>query len=471
MTAQVVQVESERIAEARYESQAIAYWYFGSSVLLFLLQTIFGLVAGAQYLWPDLFFNWMPFNVARSIHINLLIFWLLSGFMGAICYVIVDEAKSELYSLALAKLQLGLLLVAGVGAIISYFFGYYGGQGMEYIEAAPVFDWLIVVAAVIFLFNSFMTVWKAKGFNVITGVLIAMATALSLLYFAGMPFLSNLSTQQYYWWWVIHYWVEGTWEVLEAALIAYLLIKLTGIERSRIYKWLYAEAALVLFTGIIGQGHHYFWIGTPSYWLPLGSVFSALEPIPILLMMLDSLLHVRRRQMEVKNRVALYWLVGGGIMHFLGAGVWGAMHTWYSVNFWTHGTQITPSHGHFAFFGAFAMTVIAFIYYALPRGIGLDRFKQVRGFWSFWTMNSGMILMVMALLVAGIIQVYISRVLGEGYVAAQTYLHPWYALRWVGGWIFGIGVLAYAWDFLSLLMLAAVPVPKKAEVAALKQAA
>ncbi len=442
---------AQAVAEPKYESQGIAYWYFGASVLLFLLQTVFGLIVGAQYLWPDLFFDWMPFNVARSVHINLLIFWLLIGFMGAIYYVILDETRRELYSPLLAKVQLGLLLVAGVGAIISYFFGYYGGQGMEYIEAAPIFDWLIVVAAVIFLFNCFMTVWRSQqGFNVITGVLIAMAAALSLLYFAGMPFFDNLSTQQFWWWWVIHYWVEGTWEVLEAALIAYLLIRLTGIDRSRIYKWLYVEAALVLFTGIIGQGHHYFWIGTPAYWLTLGSIFSALEPIPILLMMLDSLLHVRRRQTEVKNRVALWWLVGGGIMHFLGAGVWGAMHTWESVNFWTHGTQITASHGHFAFFGAFAMTVIAFIYYAMPRRIGLDRFRQSRGFWSFWAMNPGMILMVMAMLVAGIIQIYISRVLGEGYVAAQTYLHPWYALRWAGGWIFAIGVLAYAWDFGSL---------------------
>ncbi|MFQ6090393.1 MAG: cbb3-type cytochrome c oxidase subunit I, partial [Candidatus Bipolaricaulia bacterium] len=317
MAAQAV---AENVKETRYESQVIAYWYFGASVLLFLLQTVFGLVVGAQYLWPDLFFDWMPFNVARSIHINLLIFWLLIGFMGAIYYVIVDETRRKLYSPMLAKLQLGLLLVAGVGAIISYFFGYYGGQGMEYIEAAPIFDWLIVVAAVIFLINSFMTVWRSeRGFNVITGVLIAMAAALSLLYFAGMPFFDNLSTQQFWWWWVIHYWVEGTWEVLEVALVAYLLIKLTGVERSRVYKWLYIEAGLVLFTGIIGQGHHYFWIGTPAYWLGLGSIFSALEPIPILLMMLDSLLHVRRRQTEVKNRVALYWLVGGGVMHFLGA--------------------------------------------------------------------------------------------------------------------------------------------------------
>jgi len=450
---------------AEYKPLAIPYWYFGSSVLLFLLQAAFGLVVGAQYLWPDLFFSWMPFNVARSVHINLLIFWLLIGFMGISYYIIVDEAGRELYSPGLARFQLGLLMAVGVGAIISYFFHYYGGQGMEYIEAAPVFDWLIVLAALIFLFNGFMTVRRSeRGFNPITGLLIAMAVALSLLYIAGMPFLSNLSTQQFYWWWVIHYWVEGTWEVLEVTIIGYLLIKLTGVERGRIYRWLYLEAALVLFTAILGQGHHYFWIGTPSYWLGLGSIFSALEAVPPLLMLIDALLYTRRTRGTIENRMALHWLLGGGVMSFLGLSVWGGMQTWFSVNFWTHGTQITPSHGHLAFFGAFAMTEIAFIYYALARRVGLERFRphQARGLWAFWAMTSGMMTMVLGLLVAGLVQVYISRVLGEGYITAQVYMAPWYALRWTGGWIFAIGVAAYAWDFASL----GLPAPARVKEAA-----
>lgn len=33
--------------------------------------------------------------------------------------------------------------------------------------------------------------------------------------------------------------------------------------------------------GIIGTGHHYYWIGTPDYWQWWGSIFSALgSPSP-----------------------------------------------------------------------------------------------------------------------------------------------------------------------------------------------
>ena len=55
-----------------------------------------------------------------------------------------------------------------------------------------------------------------------------------------------------WWWWTIHLWVEGAWELIAAAVLAFVLSELTGVERSTLNKYLYAEVALTLFTGIIG---------------------------------------------------------------------------------------------------------------------------------------------------------------------------------------------------------------------------
>src|SRR5881628_2560309 len=63
----------------------------------------------------------------------------------------------------------------------------------------------------------------------------------------------------------IHLWVEGAWELIAASLVAWSLIKLTGVSRKTVEGWVFAEVALVLLTGIIGTGHHYYWIGTPHY--------------------------------------------------------------------------------------------------------------------------------------------------------------------------------------------------------------
>ncbi len=76
-------------------------------------------------------------------------------------------------------------------------------------------------------------------------------------------------------------WVEATWEVMVGCIMAWGLIKVLGASRKIVTTWLYIEVALMFGSGILGLGHHYFWIGTPEYWLSIGGFFSALEPIPL----------------------------------------------------------------------------------------------------------------------------------------------------------------------------------------------
>lgn len=121
------------------------------------------------------------------------------------------------------------------------------------------------------------------------------------------------------------------------------------------------------------------------------------------------------------------------------------------INKWTHGTQVTASHGHFAFFGAFAMLVIAAMYYMVPRLRGLERLEQGRAMWAFWLMSSGMLAMVTAFTVAGVVQTYLVRMLGMDFMTVRTqYVSFW--MFWV--WAFGLviflpGVLVFLWDFLA----------------------
>ncbi len=436
----------------KFKSQKISYAFMGVSVLLFFLQTLFGLVAAAQFVWPNFTINWMPFNVSRGIHINLLLFWMLIGFMGASYFIILDEIEEELFSVKLAATQLILLVIAGVGAVISYFFQYYGNQGLEWVEAAPVFDWIIVVAALIWLFNLGFTIKNAKKSTPISSLYFIAAIGAVLMYLPGMPFFKDFVLQDYFRWWVIHYSVEATWEMFDTIIVGYLVIKLFHLQRNKIYRWLYIEVATILGSGILGMGHHYFWIGTPKYWLWVGSIFSALEVIPPIGMMIEGFLFARKSDVNVEDKATLYWLLVGTIGAFLGLGLLGGAITWYSVNFWEHGTQMTAAHGHMAFFGAFAAVELAFIYYALSR-LNKDNYtakilNSTRWEWGFWLMNIGMILMVSALVMAGAIQIYVSRVMGQGYVAGQQQMIPWYAARFATGIIFFVGVLAYAFDFI-----------------------
>ncbi len=435
----------------KYESQRIAFQYFGAAALFFGLQIVVGLLLGAKYVWDaDPLLYVLPFNTARALHINLLVVWLLLGFMGGTYYLIPEETQSEIYSPALARIQLYLFVAGALAIAVSYLAGW--SWGMPFLEQPLPLKAAIVVVALIFLFNILMTSLRAKKWTVIQAMLIAGLGLLAVFFLAGMFFMRNLSTQYFWWWWVIHLWVEGAWELIAASIMGFMLLKLTGVERPFIEKWLYVEAGLVLFTGIAGTGHHYYWIGTPGYWLWVGGIFSALEPLPILLMVIDTLRHVRERKIQITNRLALYWAVGCAVLHFIGAGVWGFAHTLPAVNKWTHGTQVTSSHGHFAFFGAYAMLNLTMFAFVLAPGRQQRGQEAPRmGMSAFWVMSSSMVLMALSLAVAGIIQTYIQRILGVDYLTTQGFMKLWYTAFWVSAWGFTAGLAAFLVDFFRRL--------------------
>jgi nitric oxide reductase subunit B len=437
-----------------YQSQEIAREYFWAALPLFLLQVIFGLLGSAKYVWDyDPLLNLIPFNVARAIHINLLVFWLLLALMGATYYMVADEIKTEIYSVKLARLQLGILLASGVAAIVGYVFRW--SFGMPFLEQPTVIKLAIVVAALIFLANVALTMFtNHHTLTRTTATLLGGMVMLSIMFLFGIPFMANLSTQYYFWWWVIHLWVEGAWELIAASLVGWALIKVTGVSRARIEGWVFAEVCLVLLTGIIGTGHHYYWIGTPHYWVWWGAIFSAAEPVPIMMMLVDAVRHMlKARTLPTVNTLGLAWLGASAFVHFMGAGVWGFGQTLAQVNRWTHGTQITASHGHFAFWGAYGMLAIALMYIILPSVTGRPTEQGTKlGFAAFVSTNLSMIFMVMALLIAGIVQVYLQRVMGMDFLQVQTQMRLWFEVRLVAGGIFGVGVVLLLWDLFRLAL-------------------
>ena len=106
----------------KYRSQKVAYWFFALCMLLFALQIIYGFIMGFARIGMDGLHEFIPFNTARAVHTNLLVLWLLSGFMGAAYYIIPEEAQNELVSVKLAYVQLISFALVGVAAVVGYHF-------------------------------------------------------------------------------------------------------------------------------------------------------------------------------------------------------------------------------------------------------------------------------------------------------------------------------------------------------------
>lgn len=447
----------------RYESQKIAYKFFTAAVLLFGVQILMGIIAALQFIKPDLII--IPFNIIRSLHINALVVWLLLGLMGATYYVVPEESETELWSQLLAELQFwATVIVVGLVVIGYIIMGLnpqmnkviFGttllNEGREYIEAPRWADILIVISVLAFLLNNFMTVLKTGKWTSVQGVLLAGLTMLALMYLPGVFFTPSISNDQFWWWWVIHLWVEGSWEVIAGALLCFMLMKLTGAKREELEKYMYIEVGLVLFTGILGLGHHYYWIGTPPYWLWVGGIFSALEPIPLLLMVWDAFKIANKYERTITNKTAKYFVIGHALFNFIGAGIFGVIHTLPVINKWTHGTQVTTAHGHLAFYGAYALLVLSMIYIVIPELKGFREFNYRRGLLSFWIMTISMLFIAFTLLGAGMMQSVMERMMGLDYTTVKTvYNMPFWIFRAIFGFAFLAGALVFIQDYFIIL--------------------
>jgi nitric oxide reductase subunit B len=430
----------------RYRSQIVAYWYFAVAMVLFGLQLVFGLLSAAKYLGPDPLLYILPFDVTKVIHTNLLIVWVLTGFMGATYWMVPDESRTELHSVKLAYIQLGLWVVMGVSAVIGYLFRY--GTGNKLLEQPLPHKIVIVIAMLMFLYNVTMTIRKSGRFTTTEGVLLLGVASAAVLYLPSLFHYENYTVSIFYRWWTIHLWVEGVWEMIQGSFLAYLLIRLSGADREVLEKWLYVIVGLVFIAGIMGTAHHYYWVGVPGYWLPIGGFFSALEPVALVGMAVYAYSAIRRSGLAHPNTLALHWTIGSAVFTLFGAGLLGLAHTWPSVNKWTHGTLITAMHGHAAFYGAYAMIVLAMITFALP-SMTHDRREQgsAVGYWAFWLQLVGMFGMTLSFATAGIGQVYLERILGLGYLDTQLKIQVHFLMLLATASLFTIGAGLFIWDF------------------------
>ena len=109
----------------------------------------------------------------------------------------------------------------------------------------------------------------------------------------------------------------------------------------------YLTAILVFLSGIPGTAHHYFWYGGPSFWLAIGGVFSSLEPISLILLVVPAWMEHRSIRAEGKEfpyRWPLYFLMASSVWNFVGAGMFGFLINLPIVNYYEHATYLTANH-------------------------------------------------------------------------------------------------------------------------------
>lgn len=447
----------------QYQTQRLSMRFFMLMLVLFFVQVGFGLLLALQHYDPAILAGTLNFNIARAEHLNLGILWILSGFIGTILFVGPLLSRRELYAPWLVKFLFYALVAVTAWNVFAQSFaakgvsGWWMGQpwlqeGLEYLEAGRAADVVILIGFSILAFVVLKTFPPRKEWNEIHWGLAIGVVALTLVWTFGMFFVERQDVSEYFRWYVVHYWVEGVWEVIHITLVGFLLVLLFDANVKSVGYAVFWGVSLVWLSGLIGNAHHYFWIGTPEFWQFWGSLFSALEPLPLIFCFWHIYLDAHHDRKPLKNAPAFYFILGSVMLEQVGAGILGFTMTFALTNVWSHGTWITPAHGHLALFGTFGMLGIAAAYYAVPAMRGIKAYDQRLGKLGFWLLFVGMLGIALAFAMGGTAQVFINRTLALNWFGGDLYpaLTFYKGLILVFGLVFATGTGVVGYDLLSM---------------------
>jgi nitric oxide reductase subunit B len=233
---------------------------------------------------------------------------------------------------------------------------------------------------------------------------------------------TNIAVTEFWRWWVVHMWVEGVFEFFVTAVISVALVSMELVDQADAEKAILFEVFAIMGAGIVGVSHHYWWVGLPDLWVPIGTTFSTLEFVPLMFILYRSFGEYRAMKAQGEAfpyTLPLLFIIGSSVWNFVGGGVLGFFINLPVINYYEHGTYLTVAHAHTATFGAFGLL-------ALGLGTYILRVVTPEAAWdptwfrsAFWLTNVGLAVMTLAsLLPVGFLQ--LRTAYSEGYDTARS---------------------------------------------------
>jgi nitric oxide reductase subunit B len=433
-------------------TQYAAAWYVPVAGALFAVQVLTGALLAHYYVERTGFFrieemlgidliSVLPFATVRTWHLNLAILWITTLWLaGGLFLPGLFSDRDPPWQATGASVLLGLLVTTTVGAFAGVWFGirgnfgspdegdlwwWLGSEGLEYLEVGRL--WKLLLLGGLAGWTGLVLRSVRQLDEPLAGLghfLVYAGGSIGLLFGASMLYTpeTNMAVTEFWRWWVVHMWVEGIFEFFVIAIISVALVSMQLLEKEDAEKAIVFEVFAIMAAGIIGVSHHYWWVGLPDFWVPLGTTFSTLEFVPLVFVLYRSIGEYRSLKSQGESfpyKIPLLFILGSSIWNFIGGGVLGFFVNLPVINYYEHGTYLTVAHAHAATFGAFGLLALGLGTYILrvvtPEAVWDPTWFRV----SFWFMNIGLTIMVVAsLLPVGFAQ--LRAVYTDGYAAARS---------------------------------------------------
>ena len=424
--------------------------YFFVVIALILVQIAMGAITAHYAVEGRAFFGLpiaqlLPYTVSRSVHTQFGVFWIATAWLATGLYIapLLSGKEPRYQKLGVDALFYALLLIVAGSTVCGWlgslqklgfhFSFWWGAQGLEYTNMGRIWQVLLFVGLLFWLFLLGRALWPALKRPSETRGLVAMvflsATCIGAFYATSLTWGQNThySMIEYWRWWLVHLWVEGFFEVFATAVVALLFTRLGLVSAASGSRAIVAETIVFLFGGILGTLHHLYWTGTPTSVIAVGAVFSALEVVPLALLGFEGWHNYQRSKAApwvAQYRWPILCFVAVGFWNTVGAGLLGFTINPPASLYYVQGLNLTPAHGHAALFGVYGMLGIGLMLFCLRGLFEASRHAYRLLAWTFWSMNIGLAMMVfMSLLPAGIYQAAASISHGLWYARSPEIVH------------------------------------------------
>ena len=436
-------------------AQRAIIWFLFVSSLLFLLQTLTGGLIAHYRAEPEGFFgidfsSVFPFNIMRTWHVQLAIFWVSASYLATGIFIVPLIAGRE--RSGQAPLTIALLIAVAIvvfGSLAGEYAGardwlgdrlwfWLGHQGWEYLDLGRLWQILLVVGLflwVFILFRGLRSTLREQHFGNMPWMLFYAALAIPTFYAVGLLASPNrgFAVNDFWRFWVVHLWVEDFLELFTTVIVAYMFVLLGVVRQGTALRVIYLDIILYSLGGVIGTMHHLYFSGTPVAHLALGATFSAMEVIPLLLLTLEAWSFIKSGEQKTLERYhlhrwAVWFLVAVGVWNFLGAGVFGFLINLPVVSYYEIGTALTANHGHTAMMGVYGMLAAGLMLFCLRYLTRAEQWSDRAAKISFWSLNIGLAWMAFVnLFPLGIVQLHHAVGIGYWYARSLAFLD----LSWV----------------------------------------